>query len=122
MFDGMWPWTDLGCVEWEYTVVLVALCVTVTLVGVVNRTHRLLRTYYVQNRWPGIVHREDKGPGTVCGVCGHHLAVHDAVTGRCCHGTPLDHLAVIIALPLPLLVRDMVQEAGCACRLHRTGD
>ncbi|OLT24911.1 hypothetical protein BJF83_23575 [Nocardiopsis sp. CNR-923] len=118
MLDGMWPWPGLGCVEWEYTLVLSALCVTVTLVGVVNRAHRLLRTYYLANRWPGVVHREDTGPGTVCGECGHRLAVHDAATGRCCHGTPLGHLAVIIALPLPLLVRDMVQEAGCPCRLQ----
>jgi hypothetical protein len=118
VFDVFQPGFDLGYVEWEYALVLAVLCVTVTLVGVVNRTSRLLRAYYVQNRWPGVVHREETGPGTVCGLCGHHLSVHDRATGRCCHGTPLDHLALVIALPMPLLVRDMVQQAGCPCRLN----
>ncbi|MEE2038921.1 hypothetical protein Q8791_17015 [Nocardiopsis sp. CT-R113] len=117
MFDDALTSFDLGCAEWEYTLTLIALCVGATLVGIVNRTSRLLDTYYVRGDWPGIVHREDTGPGTVCGPCGHHLAVHDRATGRCCHGTPLDHLALIIALPMPLMFRDLVQAPGCPCRL-----
>ncbi|RKS04961.1 hypothetical protein DFP74_0541 [Nocardiopsis sp. Huas11] len=118
MLSFVWPWTDPGCVGWGYALVLASLCVIAILVGVVNRTARLLQTYYVEARWPGIVHREEMGPGTICGPCGHHLAVHDRATGRCCHGTPLDRLAVVIALPMPLLLRDMLQQAGCPCRLQ----
>lgn len=108
---------DPGCLEWEYALVLTTLCVILSLVGIVNRTRRLLDTYYVRGAWPGMLHPSEKGPGTLCGVCGHHLTVHDRATGRCCYGTPLDHLATIIALPVPLLVRDMLQKAGCPCRL-----
>ncbi|NYH51316.1 hypothetical protein HNR06_000905 [Nocardiopsis arvandica] len=118
MFDIAWSAFDLGCVEWEYALTLTVLCVTATLVGIVNRTSRLLQTYYVEARWPGVVHREETGPGTVCGLCGHHLAVHDRATGRCCYGTPLDHLAMVIALPMPLVLRDMLQQTGCPCRLN----
>ncbi|WP_159944934.1 hypothetical protein [Nocardiopsis sp. FR6] len=118
MLDVVWNLIAPGCVEWGYTLTLAVLCVIATLVGIVNRASRLLRTYYVQARWPGVVHREETGPGTVCGLCGHHLAVHDRATGRCCHGTPIDHLAMVIALPLPLAVRGMLQQAGCPCRLN----
>ncbi|WP_159944606.1 hypothetical protein [Nocardiopsis sp. FR6] len=117
MFDVAWSFFGLDCVEWEYTLTLTALCVTTTLVGIVNRTSRLLNTYYVRGDWPGMVHYSERGPGTLCGVCGHHLAVHDRATGRCCHGIPLDHLAMVIALPMPLLLREVLQQAGCPCRL-----
>ncbi|WDZ90559.1 hypothetical protein [Nocardiopsis sp. HUAS JQ3] len=117
MFDVAWTVFDLDCLEWEYALALTGLCVTVTLIGIVNRTSHLLSTYYVRGQWPGMVHHDERGPGTICGPCGHHLAAHDRATGRCCHGTPLDHLAMIIALPMPLLVRDMLQQAGCPCRL-----
>ncbi|GAA1115405.1 hypothetical protein NE857_26055 [Nocardiopsis exhalans] len=99
----------------------VALCgasVAATLCGLTVRAHRLLQTYYVRGDWPGMVHLTEKGPGTVCGVCGHHLSVHDRFTGQCCHGTPMGLLAVCIALPLPRPVRALAQRAGCGCRLH----
>ncbi|WP_051415677.1 hypothetical protein [Nocardiopsis sp. CNT312] len=120
MLNGIWPWNTTACVGWDYTLALTGLCVTLALVGTVNRARRLLQDYYVDDGWPGMVHRSERGPGTVCG-CGHHLAVHDKRTGRCCHGIGLDRLALLLALPFPPLVRDMLQEAGCSCRreVHR---
>ncbi|MGW5878801.1 hypothetical protein ACWFMI_19865 [Nocardiopsis terrae] len=124
MFGLLYPHltTHLGCVSWEQALILTAgvsgACVVAILFGILTRTHRLLHTYYVRGGWPGMVHHTEKGPQAVCGVCGHHLAVHDRSTGRCCHGTPMDLLAVCIALPLPLPVRAFVQQAGCPCRLR----
>ena len=119
MSDVVWAALDPECPGWAYAMVLATLCVTATLVGVVNRTHRLLRAYYLEGDWPGMVQHDERGPGTCCEVCGHHLSVHDRGTGRCCYGTPLERVAIILALPLPLLVRDMLQQAGCPC--HRIG-
>ena len=102
------------CEGLGYAVVLAALCVTATLIGVVNRTNRLLRAYFIDGDWSELVHHP--GPGARCDACGHHLGVHDRSTGRCCYGTAQEHLAVLIALPLPPLVRDMLQQAGCSCR------
>lgn len=117
MFAVAWTVLDPGCVEWKYALTLTTLCVTATLIGTVNRTSRLLDTYYVRGQWPGLFHPSERGPGTLCGQCGHHLTVHDRATGRCCHGTPIDHLAMIIALPMPLLLRDLLQQKGCPCHL-----
>lgn len=115
MFDAVWPWTGLGCVEWGYALTLAGLCVSATLVGVVNRTSRLLRAYYAGGHWPGMAHYAERGPAAVCG-CGHHLSVHDPGTGRCCHGLAVDHLALLVTLPLPPLLREMAQRPGCPCR------
>lgn len=121
MFDLVYPYltTQLGCVSRETA--LCTVSVVVTLFGTTARAHRLLNTYYVRGDWPGMVHLDEKGPGAVCGVCGHHLSVHDRSTGRCCYGTPMEVLAVCIALPLPRRVRALVQKPGCACRLRPGG-
>jgi hypothetical protein len=122
MFDLMLRGTELGYVEWGYALVLVVLTSTAAVVGVINRLGRLIQRYYVDGDWPGLAHYRDLSTRAVC-RCGHHLSVHDADTGRCCHGLPLDHLATVIALPLPPLVRDLMQRPGCPCvRPARTPD
>lgn len=127
MFDLLRPHltTDPAHLGWEHLLLLVAglcgACVIATLYGTITRAHRLLQTYYVRGDWPGMVHHTETGPGTVCGACGHHLAVHDRATGRCWHGTPMDFLAVCIALPLPRRVRALAQQPGCPCRLRPWG-
>ncbi len=108
------------CPDWGTALLLAGACVLVTLAGTVARTARLLDRYYVQGDWPGMVHHSERGPGTLCGHCGHHLTAHDRATGRCCHSLPLDRLAAIITLPMPLPLRGLVQRAGCPCRIgHR---
>lgn len=127
MFDLVYPYlasplSGLSC--GQALVGALALSGTSTLfvlLGTLSRTHRLLQIYYVRGDWPGMVHHTEKGPGTVCGACGHHLAVHDRFTGRCCYGTPMELLAVCIALPLPRRVRTLVQQPGCACQLRAWG-
>ncbi|WP_201294930.1 MULTISPECIES: hypothetical protein [unclassified Nocardiopsis] len=100
--------------EWEYALALAALTLMTAVVGVINRLGCLVQRYYVDGGWPGLAHYRDLSAQVVC-WCGHHLSVHDADTGRCCHGLPLDHLATVIALPLPPLVCDLVQWPGCPC-------
>lgn len=118
MLDVVQTVFAFDCQGLGHAVVLAALCVTATLVGVVNRTHRLLNAYFIEGEWPGITRETGPGLGTRCHGCGHHLSMHDHATGRCCYGTPLGHVAIILALPLPLLVRDMLQQAGCSCHRH----
>lgn len=85
------------------------------------RVHALLRMIVLPSAWPGMVHFTENGPGTSCESCGHHLAAHDRATGRCCHGTSLDVIAVWIVLPLPRAVRALMQRDGCKCRLRPQG-
>ena len=115
----------LGCVSGKQALALTfgasGVCVATTVFGFITRAHRLLGTYYRAGDWPGREHCAGTGPGTLCGVCGHPLAAHDRATGRCCHGTPMELLAVCIALPLPRSVRATVQQSGCPCRLRPWG-